>query len=161
MGDACDRDLVLEIGVVGKQVVIMHPEVTEHRLELLIQPLFRFLVRRLVGDRDRSLFVHCHAIVGTRQVLGREPEIDRVLGHVLQRPVRGKPGLARLLAPEHWRLRFADHLDVPHRELEIRSTGEIEVVEPQRLLEDGGILFHREGQDGLAVVKHVIAPDLV
>ncbi len=41
------------------------------------------------------------------------------------------------------------------------SLAEVEVVEPERLLEDGRVLLAREREHGLAVVEHVVAPDLV
>jgi hypothetical protein len=38
---------------------------------------------------------------------------------------------------------------------------EVEVVEPERLLKDGRVLLHRQREHRLAVVEHVVAPDLV
>ena len=41
VGDAGDRDLVLEVGVARQQVVVVHAEMAEHRLELVVQALLR------------------------------------------------------------------------------------------------------------------------
>ena len=41
------------------------------------------------------------------------------------------------------------------------SAGEVEVVQPERLLEDGRVLVLREGEHRLAVVEHVVPADLV
>jgi hypothetical protein len=38
---------------------------------------------------------------------------------------------------------------------------EVEVVQPERLLEDRRVLLAREGEDRLARVEHVVAADLV
>ena len=82
------------------------------------------------------------------------------LRDLLERPLRRELRLARLLAAEHRRLRLADHLDVPERVVELVA-GEVEVVQPERLLEDGRVLLAREREHGLAVVEHVVAADLV
>ena len=49
---------------------------------------------------------------GCGQVLGREPEVDRVLGHVVEREARGEPRRAR---PQDVAVALAEHLDVPER----------------------------------------------
>ena len=41
------------------------------------------------------------------------------------------------------------------------SLAEVEVVDPERLLEDRGVRLLRQREHGLAVVEHVVAPDLV
>ena len=68
--------------------------------------------------------------------------------------------LQRLLAVVHVGGRLADHLDVPQRVLE-RVRAEVEVVEPERLLEDRRVRLLGQREHGLAVVEHVVAPDLV
>ena len=97
---------------------------------------------------------------GSRKILGREPEVDRVERHLLERPRRRELRLARLLAAEHRRLRLADHLDVPEREVEV-VRAEVEVVQAERLLEDRRVLLAREREHGLARVERVVAADLV
>ena len=101
-----------------------------------------------------------HPVVGPRQVLGREPEVDGVLGHALERPLGRELRLAGSLAAEHRRLRLADHLDVPERVLEVVGA-EVEVVHAERLLVDGRVLLAREREDGGRVVEHVVAADLI
>jgi hypothetical protein len=88
------------------------------------------------------------------------PEVDRVRRDLLERPLRRELRLARLLAAEHRRLRLADHLDVAKR-IVSRLAGEVEVVQPERLLEHGRVLVLGQREHGLAVVEHVVAPDLV
>ena len=77
-----DRDLVLEIAGPRQQVVRVHPEVIEHRLELAVEPLLRLLVVRRVGQPDVAVAGQRHPVVGRRQVLGRQPEVDRVGGDI-------------------------------------------------------------------------------
>ena len=99
-------------------------------------------------------------VVWQRQVLGGQPEVDGVLRDVSQRPFRRELGLDRLLAAEHLRLRLADHLDVAHRIVEVRAA-EVEVVDPEGLLEDGRVRVLRQGEHRLAVVVHEVAADLI
>ena len=98
---------------------------------------------------------------GQWQVLGREPEVDRVFRHVAERPLGREPRLARFLPAEHRRLGLADHLDVAQRELEVLAAREVEVVDAEGLLEDRGVLFLGEREYRLAVVEHEVAADLV
>ena len=102
--DARHGDLVLEVGVMGQQVVVVHAEVPEHRLEHIEQPVPGLVVGRLIGDRDHALVLDGDAVLGAREILRREPEVDRVLGDVLQRPGWREQRLAGLLATEHRRL---------------------------------------------------------
>ena len=81
-------------------------------------------------------------------------------GDVLQRERRRELGLDRLLALVHLGLGLADHLDVPHRVL-VLVVPEVEVVHAEGLLEDRGVRLLRQGQHRLAVVEHVVAPDLI
>ena len=129
-------------------------------MKLLVELLLRLLVRRRVGEGELAVAVDGHPVLGPRQVLGREPEVDRVLRDTLERPVRRQLRLARLFAAEHRLLRLADHLDVPERVV-VPVAGEVEVVEPEGLLEDGRVLVAREREHGLAVVEHVVPADLV
>ena len=104
------------------------------------------------GERD--------AVLGAGQVLGREPEVDGVLGDLVERERRRELRLDRLLAAEHRRGRLADHLDVAHRVLEAGHP-EVEVVDAERLLELRRVRLLRDRQDRRAVVEHVVAADLV
>ena len=79
---------------------------------------------------------------------------------VVEQPHRQQRGLDRLLAPVHRPQRLADHLDVAHRVLE-PVHAEIEIVQRERLLEHGRVGFQRDREHRLAVVEHVVAPDLI
>ena len=78
--------------------------------------------------------------------------------HVGQREHRGELGLERLLALEHLRVGLADHLDVAHRVVEVLHP-EVEVVQPERLLEHRRVRFLGDRQDRRAVVEHVVPAD--
>ena len=97
---------------------------------------------------------------GRRQVLGRQPEVDGVLGDLVERERRRELRLERLLAAEHRRRRLADHLDVAHRVLEVLGS-EVEVVDAQRLLELRRVRLLGHRQHRGAVVEHVVAAHLV
>ena len=76
-----------------------------------------------------------HAVLRVRQILGGQPEIECVArqlagGEARQQVVR--------LALEHCRVGLAEHLDVAEREVVI-VIAEIEIVEPERLLEAGRV----------------------
>ena len=88
--DARDRDLVLEVGVARDEVVLVHPDALEQRLELGEQPLLGHLVGRLVGELDAPVVAQRDPVLQPRQVLGGEPEVDRVAGDLLQRPLRAR-----------------------------------------------------------------------
>ena len=139
----------------------VHVELPEHRLDLRVEPLLRLGVRLRVAERELAVPVDRHTVLGPREVLGREPEVDRVPGDPLERPLRRELRRRRALAAEHGRLRLADHLDVAERELEVVAAREVEVVQRERLLEDRRVLLAREREHGHAVVEHVVAPDLV
>ena len=142
------------------QVVGLHPGVLEQPLQLVVELLHGLLVRRGVADPHVPVTVKRDAILRSRQVLRREPEVNRMAGHVLERTLRRELGLERLLAAVHVGRRLADHLDVAERKFEVVAA-EVEVVQPEGLLEDGRVLFLGERQHGLAVVERVVAPELV
>jgi hypothetical protein len=126
------------------------------RLHLLVE-LPRLGVGLRVAERDLAVTVDCDAILRERQVLGREPEVDRVARHPLQRPLGRELRIPRSLAAEHRRRRLADHLDVAERVFEV-AVPEVEVVEPERLLIRGRVLLARESKDGRRVVEHELRP---
>ena len=72
----------------------MHPEVGEHSSELVVQPPLGLLVAGRVADLDVAVAGERDPVLGERQVLGRQPEVDRVAGDVAQRPRRREPRLA-------------------------------------------------------------------
>jgi hypothetical protein len=141
VGDARDRDLVLEVPGPRNEMVGVHAQVIEHRLQLAVQLLLRLLVVGRVRQADVAVVRERHAVVGCRQILGRQPEVDRVGGDIGQRELRGEHGLERLLALEHLGVGLADHLDVAHRVVE-PGHPEVEVVDAQCLLEDRLVRFH-------------------
>ena len=97
-------------------------------LELVVETLRGLVVGLRVAEPHAAVAVQGHAILRPRQILGREPEVDRVAGHALQRPRRRQFRFDRLLAAVHLGLRLADHLDAAERELEVVAA-EVEVVQ--------------------------------
>ena len=83
-----------------------------------------------------AVLVDRDPVVGHGQVLGGEPPVDRVLGHVVQAPPGGDPGELGLLALHGPGVGLADHLDVAERPVPAIA-GQVEVVDAERLLEDG------------------------
>jgi hypothetical protein len=65
----------------------------------------------------------------------------------LECPRRRELRLERLLTAEHVGLRLADHLDAAQRVLVVVAA-EVEVVEPERLLEDRRVLILGQRQHG-------------
>ncbi len=159
MGHGGDVHLVLQVQVARHEVLRVHPQLSEHRLELLVQLVVRDLVGLRVAESDAAVAFQGDPVIRPGQVLGAEPKIDRVLRQQLQRPQRRQLGDV-LFAPEHGRLRLANHLDVAERVVGARSA-EVEIVEAQRLLIAGRVRFLRDGKDGLIVVGHVIAAHLI
>ena len=70
-----------------------------------------------LGEVDAPGAVDRDAVVGVRQVLGGEPEVDRVLGHVVEREARGEP---RRAGAQDVAVALAEHLDVPERQARSR-----------------------------------------
>ena len=143
-----------------QQMSVMHAEVPKQRPQALEELFLRFLVAGRIADRDVAVMRQGDAVFREREILGRQPEVDRVTGDVTQCPGGREAGLTRLLAAEHRCLRLADHLDIAQRITELLVT-QVEVVDAQRLLKDGGVLLLGQCQHRLAVVEHVIAADLV
>ena len=135
MSHARDRDVGLQVRVAWNQMVRVHAQVTEHRLQLLVEPLLRHLIVRRVTQRELPVSVHADSIVRIGQVLRREPEVDGVSCDVIQQSERRELGLERFLAFVHLAHRLADHLDIAHRKLE-PVHAEIEVVQRNGLLKE-------------------------
>ena len=125
-----------------------------------VELLHRFLVVGRVAQHDVAVAVEGDPVVGLRQVLDREPEVDGVRGDVLEGHGRRQLRLDGLLPAVHRRRRLADHLQVAHRVVEV-GVAEVVVVEAQRLLEPGVVGLGRDGQERTAVVEDVVATDLV
>src|SRR6185436_19188951 len=99
---------VLHVREAVKQMAGLHAEFREHRMELPVELLLRLLVRRRVSKGELAVTVDGDPVLGSRQILGGEPEIYRVLRDPLQRPVRRELRLAWFLAAKHRLLRLAD-----------------------------------------------------
>ena len=132
------------------------PDVVHDRPQLGVQARRLGRVAGPVGQVDLPVAVDGHPVVRPRDVLGGQPEVHRVPGHLVQAEVRRELGQRRLLAPHGRRVRLPDHLDVAQRPRAV-APGEVEVVEPERLLEHGvvGLLVQRYHR--VAVVEHVVA----
>ena len=144
----------------GDQVVRVQAQVAEHRLELVVEAGAGHLVPDLVAERDVAVRFEGHTIVRAGQILGGQPEVDGVARDVTEQPGGRELRFDRLLAPVHLLGRLADHLDVAHRVLEVVGA-EVEVVDAEGLLEHRRVRLVRDGEHRLAVVEHVVAPDLV
>ena len=115
---------------------------------------------RFAGD----VVVDADPVVGMRQVLRRDPEVDGMfgerveglLGHELGAPCEEVRRLAAELQP----IGLAEHLDAAPRVVSVLSF-EIPVVEDERLLEPSPVWFLRQGHHRDVVVTHVIASDLI
>ena len=140
---------------------MLHPEVLEHRLELVQQPLLGHLVGRRVGDRDAAVVAQRDAVL--RAAAGpRSRARSRPHGGPPSRSVHSGASrvwigfsprnIAACDLPTIWMLPSGKSKS---------SVAEVEVVEPERLLEDRRVLLLGQRQHGLAVVEHVVAPDLV
>src|SRR5437867_11336926 len=82
-------------------------------LQLLDQPLVSLAIVRRVAENDLAVAVEGDPIVRVRQVLGGEPEVDRVLTHELQGPPRRDGRGSRR---ERRSVELADEGEVAHRE---------------------------------------------
>ena len=91
VGTAGDRDLVLEVGVVGSRCPWCMPRSLSISLSSWNRRSFGSSLLARVADLDVALPRQRDPVLGQRQVLGREPEVDCVLCDVAQRPLRGEP----------------------------------------------------------------------
>ena len=81
-------------------------------------------------------------------------------GDEIEREHWREPGFDRFLAFIHRALGFSDHLDVPHRKLEVLHA-KIKIIQTKCLLVFRRVRFLGNGEDCLAVVIHVVPADLV
>ena len=160
VGDAGDGDVHVHVEVLVEHVVLGEADVVEQLLQLVVQPVGLVVVGRRVGEVDVAVAVDGDPVVRLGEVLGGEPEVEGVAGDLGQREVRGQLGELGFLALHRFGVGLADHLDVAGRPVVV-GRPEVEVVEPDRLLEDGVVGFLGQGDDRLAVVEHVVAADLV
>ena len=110
----------------------------------------------LVGEPDRPVAVHGDAVVGIRQVLGGEPEVERVLRHLVERPAGHelrRPGVQSVL------VKLADERDVTHRVAPLLRA-EVVIVDREGLLEHRGVRLSGKRHHHGVGVTHVVAPHL-
>ena len=65
---------------------------------------------------DPAVPIQRYAVRGSGEILGGEPEVDRMTRDQLSRETRDEPRGASL---EHLPVRLPKHLDMTHRELEV------------------------------------------
>src|SRR5262245_46263456 len=137
--NAGQRDALAEIETPREQafvaLVAVHATLgllLHQALESVDQPPVPLFVVRAVRENDVALWVKRDAIVRIGQILGGEPEVERVSGHELECPARRD---RRRAGPERVPVELADERDVTHRELPLLRP-EVEVVQRERLLED-------------------------
>ena len=157
--DAADVDLVLHVQIARDQVVV-HVEVIEHRLELLVELLLGHLVGRRVAERDAAVALDRDAILGRGRSSVESQKSTACCATISSDHCGARPVSIGFSPRNIGALRLADHLDVAHRVLEARHA-EVEVVQPERLLVLRRVRLLRDGEHRLAVVEHVVAPDLV
>src|SRR5262245_10933646 len=155
--DAGERNASGDVRLEPEQVVgiVDGADLLHHAPELRDQPLVRLVVVRGVLEHDATIRSEAHPVVGVGEILGGQPERERVRRHSLERPARRDPWGARAQCVG---VRLSDHGDVSQRELPLRGR-EVEVVEAPRLLEDGRVRVQREGEQERVDVTHVVAAD--
>ncbi len=110
---AGDWQPLAEIGVLREQMRLA-ADVFEQMPQLFGENLMRPEVVRRVMKTNSALGVEQDPVLGVRQVLARQPKIERVAGELARRKAREQ---AMALAAEHRRIGLAEHLDVPEREI--------------------------------------------
>jgi hypothetical protein len=109
----------------------LHVEVGEQPLQLPEQPPVRLEVCGRVAEFGASVKAERDAIPRVGDVLGREPEVDRVAGDVVERETGDERRCSRL---QDLAVGLAEHLDVPEREAEV-VCAPVVVVDAEGLLE--------------------------
>src|SRR5262249_17769152 len=104
---------------------------------------------------DVAVAIEGDAVVGIRQVLGGEPEIQRMLRDEIERHSRHE---RRSAGRQRYRVELPYEGDVPHRVREL-VVAEVEVVDRERLLKDGRVWNPRDGQQHRVDVAHVVTAD--
>ena len=94
-------------------------------------------------------------LFGIRQIFRREPEIERMVGHQVEREARRdrrRAGLQRLA------IQLADEGDVAHRILPV-IRAEVEIIHRKRLLEHRWIRAFRNRHQHRIDMPHVVTAD--
>src|SRR6516225_142887 len=93
------------------------------------------LVIRLIRKHDLAFAIQGHPIIRVGKVFRSQPEIERVIGHLLQGEVGGYGWRAR---PERLGVKLSYKRDVAHRIPPILRA-EVKIVDRKGLLKDGGV----------------------
>ena len=98
----------------------------------------RFHVGRRIGDAD-AFFSNSYPVLGKRQILAGQPEIQRMSRHLLEDKI-GKQAVGFNM--KNRRIGLPEHLDVAQREFGI-LVAPVEVVQSERLLKLRGVRLRR------------------
>ena len=120
--------------------------------ELLDEAPMAFLVIGPIGEHDVAVPVQAHSVLRVGQIFRGEPEVEGMPAHEVERPA-GSDGRGTSL--EGLSVELAHEGDVAQRVLPVVGA-EVEVVEGQRLLEDGGIRTLRERHEHGVDVARVV-----
>ena len=103
------------------------------------QALMSFFVVWFVLQDDLAVAIDCDSVVRVRQILRREPEVEGMFAHEVQRPFRRDFWSAGL---ERVAVELADKRDVSHRKFPI-GRAMIEIVNGKRFLENSRVWTFR------------------
>src|SRR6516225_2723976 len=121
------------------------------------QTLVSLLVIWLVAEHDSSVAPRGDPIVRIRQILRRQPKIERMGGHYLKRRLWGN---GRCASFQRFTIELANKRNMSHRVLPFLRA-EIKVIYGKRLLEDGRIgAFGNSHENGIDVPHVVPANDI-
>ena len=67
-------------------MVLGHPDVVEDRAQLFVEPGGLVVVVRRVRQVDVAVGIDGHPVVRIGEILGGQPEVDGVGGHVVEAP---------------------------------------------------------------------------
>src|SRR5215469_13237407 len=99
---------------VNRTIALLHGP-----FEMCLELIVRFEIVRRVRKHNFPIPVDRHAIVRVRQVLGSEPEIERMLSHQLKREPRRNGGRA---GAQHYVFELSHERNWSHRILEVSRT---------------------------------------
>ena len=160
MGHAGDRHVHAHVEVLGQHVVFGHAAVVEDGLELAVEVLRLAVVAGGVRQVTRPSLSRVTRLsgLGRSSVVSHQSTACAATSLSDQRGARkvslgSSPFIAPALdLPTIWMLPSGHGAAV---------AGQVEVVDPEGLLEHGVVRFRGQGDGRLAVVEHVVAPDLV
>ena len=156
VGHAGQRDPLAYVGIHVQQIFCA-VDVLQQALELGLKPAVALKIARRVAQHDPTLPCEGDPVFRIRQVFRRQPEIERVLGHQLERESGhdfGRPG------GKNVGIRLTDKRDVTHGVFPVRGA-KVEIVQPERLLEHRGVGASGDCEHHRVQMAHVVPPDLV